>query len=142
MSSKIFLKLAVIGMTAGLFLSAQSAMNTKIEKEVAAPKKEVVAIEKKEVAPEKEVTAVQKEVTLTNDPTTDKKEVAMMKCSKDPSCEGTKSAPIAKECTPKIPVQETCKSSDKTCGCGEKNCHCKDGDKASRKGAAREAVEG
>ena len=156
MNSKNFLKFAVIGLTAGLFISAQSATANKNEKEVAAPKKEVViakkevtppqkevvpvekkeavATEKKEVSTEAEVIAPKSEITTDKEPT-DKKEVAMMKSSNDATCEAVKTVPVVKESGSKI-VKDTSGKSDKGCGCG-------DPDKTPKcKGAAKTVVEG
>ena len=78
MKQKSLLKLALIGLTAGLFLSAQSVSASKdvttVKKEVVAPKKEVVA-EKKDVVvtPKKDV--ADKEAVVKKEVATEKKEV-------------------------------------------------------------------
>lgn len=146
--NKNLLKFSVLGLAAGLFLSAQAA---PVAKEVAAPKKEAVAVEKKEVTVEKEVIAPKKDVAA-------EKEVAMMKMTKEtadtmqPPCKTEKKecdkpackkecdkAEPKKEC-PKVEKKaEPCKKCGKTCD----KCGCGDADKGTkRKGAAQQAVEG
>ena len=155
-----YLKLAVVGISACLFLSAQSVSANKeaampkkgIVAEKVAPKKDVAAADKKDVVvapkkdavvtPKKEVAdkdaAAKKEAADAKDPAAvkkevaidkevvkaapEKKEVAMMKCSKD-----------ATEC-------KSCKSEKASCGCDKKK-GCVD-DQTSKKGAAKTAVEG
>jgi hypothetical protein len=164
MIQKKLLKLAVVGLTAGLFFAAQSAQTNK---EIPQPKKEVVS---------------ENDVQLSKaEPASDQKEVALMKGTKEPIADMQKvdsqescSKPVCKspECTPVKPCKACSKCEPKPCTqcepkachkcepkgctkeptppkkcirCEEKPCGCKkceDAPKSNSKGAAKTAVEG
>jgi len=157
MIQKKLLKLAVVGLTAGLFLSAQSAQTNTNNCKC------------KDVPPTKKEVVVDVDTQLPNtDLPSDQKEVAMMKGTKEPigemqkfdtqdSC--GKSAPCkSTECTPAKPCKSCNKCEPKGCAkeaapvkkpsacskCEPKSCEPKKCDEASKpcKGAAKTAVEG
>ncbi len=150
MIQKKLLKLAIVGLTAGLFLSAQT---TQTNKEVPPPKKEVV---------------IDNDVQLPKaDTTGDQKEVAMMQGTKEPvgemqkfdtqeSCGKSAPCKTCNECSPSKPCKTCNKCEPKQCSkpapaksCNEctpsKPCKsCKKCDESSKscKGAAKTAVDG
>jgi hypothetical protein len=156
MYQKNLLKLAVIGLTAGLFLSAQAAPTAK---ETAAPKKEVATTAvKKEAVPveKKDVVAPKKEVATDKETAAPKKEVAMMKIASEPVADAQSCNKVEKKCDTCKKAEpckkvEPCKT-EKKCElckkCGkpktDKGCGCTPGENdnlgKARKGAAQEAV--
>lgn len=147
MIQKNLLKLAIVGLTAGLFISAQSAQTNK---EIPQPKKEVVA--KTDAQLPKADPADQKDVAMMKGEPVGE----MQKFDSQDSC--GKSAPCkpCNECTPSKPCKSCSKCEPKGCTkevkkctpcnkCEQKPCGCKkceEAPKSCNKGAAKTAVEG
>jgi hypothetical protein len=153
MIQKNLLKLAIVGLTAGLFLSAQSAQTNK---EIPQPKKEVVA-ETNAQLPQADVSADQKEVAMMkgmNEPVGEMQKFDTQESCNKPACKS------CNECTPSKPCKSCNKCEPKGCTkepapvkkcnscnkCEQKPCGCKKCEETPKpctsKGAAKTAVEG
>ena len=153
MIQKKLLKLAIVGLTAGLFISAQSVQT----KEIPQQKNEVVAEKDAQLSKAADLTD-QKEVAMMKETVGD-----MQKMDKQDSC-NKPACKTCNECTPAKPCHQCSKCEQKPCSkcepkgcvketpkkcapcskCGQKTCGCKKCDEASssNKGAAKTVVEG